>query len=154
MRRNRYTTPDDRALYGKNAKAIQQDRREEDREARTMARTQKPKITTKCPTNAHTAPRETIAEFSVIADDGNLYGGLLSLLNTGDGLRVSLYRLDEGVTVDVAGMTPCLVAIVDRTVCVRKFAAPKRCPSKPASSQPAPPQPSRRRSRTAGRFPS
>ena len=38
----------------------------------------KPKVTLKCPANAHAAPRERIVEISVVADDGQLYGGLLS----------------------------------------------------------------------------
>lgn len=59
----------------------------------------KPKVTLKCPANTYAAQRERIVEFSVIADDGKLYGGLLSLLNTGDGLLVRPYRLDAGVRV-------------------------------------------------------
>jgi hypothetical protein len=61
----------------------------------------KPRFVVRCPANYYATVRERIAEFSVIADDGKLYGGLLSLLNTGDGLRVRLYRLDKGVTVSV-----------------------------------------------------
>jgi hypothetical protein len=71
-----------------------------------MARINKPTATLRCPANAHSAPRERIVEFSVVCDDGELRGGLLSLLNTGDGLLLRIYRADPGVRVAADVMQP------------------------------------------------
>lgn len=59
----------------------------------------KPKITTKCPANHYSGPRETIAEFSTVIA-GRLKGGLLALrVADDDTLQVSVYNTDPGVVV-------------------------------------------------------
>jgi hypothetical protein len=57
----------------------------------------KPRVTLKCPANAHTGPDERIIEFS---DGVGATGGLISFRRMRDGrLRVEVYRTDPEVEV-------------------------------------------------------
>ena len=62
----------------------------------------KPKVSTKCPANAHAASDQRIVEFSFPGTKGPM-GGLISFSVCSDGTPlVHVYRVDAGVRVSVS----------------------------------------------------